>query len=119
MEKSKRKELMEEYKQIKTYMGVAQIKNEVNGKIFVCSFTNMKNKWLTTKMSLNTNMHVNAELQKDWNELGESAFSYTVLEEKDTEKVPDKKLEARAMEKEWIEKLQPFGEKGYNKPIKD
>lgn len=35
MDKNKRKELLEEYKQIKTYMGIIQITNKTNGKIYV------------------------------------------------------------------------------------
>ncbi len=53
MEKNKRKELLEEYRQIKTYMGVFQITNKLNGKIYVDSYPNLKNKWLTLQMQLN------------------------------------------------------------------
>jgi hypothetical protein len=38
MDKNKRNELQEEYKQIKTYMGVFQITNKLNGKIYVDSY---------------------------------------------------------------------------------
>ena len=119
MDKNRRKELAEQYSNMPVYMGVAQVKNEVNGKIYICSFTNMKNKWFTIKLSLDSNMHVNAELQEDWNRLGDEAFSYTILEEKPVDRVFDKKLEAGKMEREWAEKLQPFGDRGYNKPYKD
>jgi hypothetical protein len=40
--------MLEEYKQIKTYMGVIQITNKANGKIYVDSYPNLKNKWLSS-----------------------------------------------------------------------
>ncbi len=117
MDKSKRKELMEQYKQIKTYMGAIQIKNNVNGKIYIDAFPNLKNKWMSIQGQLEMGRHVNAQLQKDWKELGAAAFSYEVLEEIDTEKLSDVKWEVKQLEKKWMEKLQPFGDKGYNKPL--
>ncbi|MFB6362797.1 GIY-YIG nuclease family protein [Paenibacillus elgii] len=116
MDKSKRKELLEEFKQIKTYMGIIQITNKDNGKIFVDSYPNLKNKWMTIKMQLDMGRFANLELQKDWKELGAEAFTYEVLEEKKTDDVTDMKWELKMMEKPWLEKLQPYGDKGYNKP---
>lgn len=115
MDKKSRKELMEEFKQIKTYMGAVKITNNTNNRIFIAVYPNLKNKWLSLQGQLNTNMHVNSELQKDWNELGADAFTYEVLEEKETDKDTDVKWELKQLEKKWLEKLQPYGEKGYNK----
>ena len=119
MEKSKRKELIEFYKQMDTMMGVYQIRNNMNDKIFISSFANLKNKWLTIKMQLNMGRHPNAELQEDWNELGEDAFSYSVLEESKQEADMDVKWELQQMEKAWLAKLDPYDDKGYNKPPKE
>ena len=119
MEKSKRKELIESYKQMDTMMGVYQIKNNVNGRIFISSFANLKNKWLTIKMQLDMGRHPNSELQQDWNELGEEAFSYSVLENKKQESDMDFKWELQQMEKAWLDKLEPYNDKGYNKPPKE
>lgn len=116
MDKSKRKELLEEFKQIKTYMGVIQITNKVSGKIYVDSYPNLKNKWMTIKMQLDMGRFANLELQKDWKELGAEAFTYEVLEEQKTDDVTDMKWELKMMEKPWLEKLQPYGDRGYNKP---
>ncbi|MCP1311778.1 GIY-YIG nuclease family protein [Paenibacillus tyrfis] len=116
MDKSKRKELLEEFKQIKTYMGIIQITNKVNGKIFVDSYPNLKNKWMTIKMQLDMGRFANLELQKDWKEHGAEAFTYEVLEEQKTDDVTDMKWELKMMEKPWLEKLQPYGDRGYNKP---
>lgn len=118
MEKTKRKELLEQYKQIKTYMGVVQITNKTNRKIYVVSYPNLKNKWTSIQGQLNNKMHINSGLQKDWNEFGPDAFEYKVLEEKSTEDIIDVGWEHKQMEKAWLNKLQPFGDAGYNRPPK-
>ncbi|RXZ77566.1 GIY-YIG nuclease family protein [Paenibacillaceae bacterium] len=116
MDKNKRKELLEEFKEIKVYMGVAQIKNKVNGKIFIDSYSNLKNKWFTLQMQLDMGRFANAQLQKDWKEFGADAFTYEVLEQKEAGKVTDMRWELKRILKPWFEKLQPFEDSGYNKP---
>ncbi len=118
MDKNSRKELLAQYKQIKTYMGITQITNKASGKIYVAAYPNLKNKWLTLQMQLNAGGHVNSQLQRDWNELGPEFFKYQVLEEKETGEVTDMRWELKQMEKPWLEKLQPYGDRGYNKPPK-
>lgn len=119
MDKSKRKELQEAYKQMKTYMGVIQIRNKASGKIFVDSFPNLKNKWLTLKMQLDMGRFANAELQKDWKEQGGEDFAYEVLEQKEADEITDMRWELKQIKKPWLEKLQPYEDRGYNKlPIK-
>lgn len=115
MDKSKRKELLEEYKQIKTYMGVIRITNKVNGKIYVDSYPNLKNKWMTIQGQLNMGRFANLELQKDWKELGSEAFAFEVLEQKEANEITDMRWELKKIIKPWLEQLQPFGERGYNK----
>ncbi|MCY9530422.1 MULTISPECIES: GIY-YIG nuclease family protein [Paenibacillus] len=119
MDMNKRKELIEAYKQIKTYMGVVQIKNNTNGKIFIDSYPNLKNKWFTLQMQLDMGRFANAQLQKDWKEFGSDAFTYEVLEQKEADKVTDIRWEVKQIIKPWLEKLQPYGDKGYNKPPKE
>lgn len=119
MDKSRRKELQEQFKEIKTFMGITQITNTVNGKIFIDSHNNLKNKWFTLQMQLDMGRFANLELQKDWKEFGRDAFTYEVLDQKDTEKITDVKWELKMLEKQWLEKLQPYGDKGYNKPPRE
>ena len=97
-------------------MGVIQITNNVNGKIYVDAYPNLKNKWLSIQGQLVMGRYVNSKLQKDWIELGPKAFTYEVLEEKEVDEATDKRWELGQMEKQWLEKLQPYGDKGYNKP---
>ena len=119
MDKQRKKELLEQAKQEKKFMGIVQFENLINGKIFLDASPNLRNQGFSMKAQLNMGMHPNKELQKDWTELGEAAFSYQVLEKKDHEKVEDLKWEMKQMLKIWLEKLQPYGEKGYNKPPRD
>lgn len=115
MDKQNRKELLEKFKQIKDYMGVIKITNKGSGKIFVEAYPNLKNKWLTMQSQLNEGRHPNSLLQKDWNELGPDAFTYEVLEQKESGEITDMKWELKQIRKPWLIKLQPYGEKGYNK----
>lgn len=115
MDKKSRKELLEKYKQIKTYMGVIKITNNVNGKIYITAFPNLKNQWINIQAQLDMGRHANSQLQKDWKELGAEAFTYEVLEEKEADEVLDKRWELKQMEKSWLEKLQPYGDRGYNR----
>jgi threonine synthase len=115
-----RKELKEEYKQMKFKMGVFQIKNCANGKVFSGHSTDLTAIWHAQKMQLNNGMHANSELQNDWRTFGADNFLYEILEEY---KQPDDSLqdinkELKALEEIIIETLQPFGEKGYNKRSK-
>jgi hypothetical protein len=115
VDKKSRKEMLEEYKQLKTYMGVIQITNNVNGKIYVAAFSNLKNKWFTIRGQLDMGRYANLQLQKEWKELGPEAFTYEVLEEKEADKITDMRWAVKQMEKQWLEKLQPYGDRGYNK----
>jgi hypothetical protein len=117
VDKSKRKELVEEYLQIKIYMGVVKITNRANRKIFLAGYPNLKNKWSTIQAQLNMGRFANLQLQKDWNEQGADAFAFEVMEQKDAGEIKDMRWEQKQLLKKWLEQLQPFGERGYNKPL--
>ncbi|MFC5407082.1 GIY-YIG nuclease family protein [Cohnella soli] len=115
MDKNRRKELQEAYKEIKIYMGVIQIKNVTNGKIYLASYPNLKNKWLMIQAQLDMGRFANLELQKDWKELGAGAFEYEVLEQKVIDDITDMKWELKVVLKPWLERLRPYEDKGYNR----
>jgi len=71
-----RKELKEEFKQIKYKMGVFQIRNTVTGKIYIGSSLDLKAIWHAQKLQLDMGMHQNSDLQKDWKEYGPESFIY-------------------------------------------
>jgi hypothetical protein len=115
-----RKELKEEYKLMKFKMGVFQIKNNRNGKIFIGSSLDLTAIWHAQKLQLDMGMHQNRDLQKDWTEYGQENFNYEILEEiHETEDKPqDYKKEIKALEEMIIEELQPFENRGYNRKSK-
>ncbi len=111
-----RKELKEEYKQMKFPMGVFQIRNLVSGKIYIGSSLDLNAAWRSQKFQLNAGSHLVEQLQKDWNQLGADNFVYEVLDEvkPDDSKNLDYNKEVKALEILIIESLQPFDNKGYN-----
>ena len=116
MDRQRKKELAEQYKQIKVYMGVYRLTNTGSGRMLVASSPNLKNREFSLRAQLDMGRHQNAQLQKEWNEQGGALFAYEVLEQKEAKKDTDARWETKQLEKQWLEKLQPFGERGYNKP---
>jgi len=111
------KEMKDEYKFYKYPKGVYQIKNKKNGKILIGSSTDLKAIWNRQRVQLNFGNHPNKELQNEWNEYGEESFEYeivTKIKEKDGEE-KDYRKEVKELEELYIEEMQPFDEKGYNK----
>lgn len=114
-----RKELIDEYKQIKFRMGVFQIRNTANGKIFVERSENLDKVWNRHLAQLRFGGHPNPALQKEWNVFGEDKFVFEVLSEIEQQEgdTTDPKKELQLLEKMFIEELQPFEDKGYhNRP---
>lgn len=115
MEKDKRKALMEAYKQIKVYMGVYQLRNTTNGKLFIGATPNLKSRELTLRMQLDGGKHMNAALQSEWRQYGPDTFVYEVLEQVEVKEDTDVKHELRALEAKWKKALRPYGEGGYHR----
>jgi len=97
-------------------MGVFQLKNKTNGKILVDGSLNMPAKWNRHLTTLKFGSHKNKNLQQDWNQLGADAFEYSILSEIAFENATvDYSKEVEILKELFLEELQPFGEKGYNK----
>ena len=112
---NRRKELIRQYKEMKIEAGVYQIKNTKNQKVFVVSTPNLKT--MNGKpMMLCGGVHKNKKLQEEWDKFGEAAFVFEVLEvlKEKEEAYFDKTGELKELEKKWLEKIQPYGERGYN-----
>ena len=105
-----RKELKEEYKQMKFQIGVFQIKNKLNGKSFVGSSLDLKAIWNAQRFQLNYGMHQNSELQKDWKELGADNFVYEIIDEikQNDENAVDYRKEVKILETMIVEELKPY-----------
>lgn len=111
-----KKELKEAYKQLKFRMGVFQIRNVVNGKIYIESSVNLDAIWNRHRTELNFRGHRNATLQKEWTEFGEENYRFEILSEIEPREgeTTDYKKELTLLEKMYIEELQPYEEKGYH-----
>ncbi|HTX18543.1 MAG TPA: DUF2087 domain-containing protein [Bacteroidota bacterium] len=112
-----RQEIKREYKERKKPSGVFQVKNLANGKVLLGSSLNLEGPLNSHKFMLANGGHRNEELQKDWNTFGPEKFVFEILEVVKVKDDPNFNLEDELtlIEQIWIEKLQPFGEKGYNK----
>jgi len=97
-------------------MGVFQIRNTISDKVFVDSSTNVPGKINRHKFALNAGSHISKKLQADWNELGAETFEFDTLEpvEPRDDQNYDYADDLKVLEDIWLEKLDPFGERGYN-----
>ena len=111
-----KKELEKNYKQTLTPMGVYQIKNLVNGKIFIGSAKNIPGRINRHKFELKFGSEGIKDLLNDYRQYGEENFSFEILDQLKPKDDPlyDYTEDIKVLEELWIEKLQPFGEKGYN-----
>ena len=115
-----RKEIHLEYKERVKPSGVFQIKNKANNKVLLGSSLNLEGPLNKHRFMLRVNSHPNKELQKDWNQLGPDQFSFEILETLQIKYHPNFNLkdELALLEEIWLERLQPFEERGYNASAK-
>lgn len=87
--------------------GIYKITCTANKKIYIGSTIDLQRRQYEHFTKLRLNKHINTILQNAWNKYGESAFTFEVLEI-----VLPMSLTAR--EQYWLNKLKPFGKKGFN-----
>ncbi|WP_071392874.1 GIY-YIG nuclease family protein [Bacillus tuaregi] len=112
----RKKALKQQFKETAVTAGVYQIKNTINQKILVGSTKNVK-MLNGIQFMLETNSYTtNKELQKEWNEYGKDAFEIEILEtlKKKDEPYFNEREALAELEEQWLEKLKPYGERGYN-----
>ena len=111
-----RKEMIRNYKERRKPAGVFQIKNVANGKVLLGSSLNLEGPLNSHRFMLTTGSHRNKALQNEWNAYGEKNFVFEILETVKVTDDPNFNLndELTLLEEIWLERLQPFGEKGYN-----
>ncbi|MGF7049445.1 hypothetical protein J2T13_003956 [Paenibacillus sp. DS2015] len=132
MDHQRRKELVTEYQQRPRHLGIYQIHNVINGKKWINSSSNLYGALNKEKFLLNMGMHSVLELQKEWKEYGEDAFKLEILDEIKLEEgeslmgmvpinVPvnhpsykKHRDKLQVMQQMWMDKLQPYGDKGYH-----
>lgn len=109
-------DMKREYKERKKPAGIFQVKNIANGKVLLGSSLNLEGPLNGHKFMLIIGRHRNEALQKEWNEYGVDKFIFEILEVVKVKDDPNFNLndELTLLEQIWLEKLQPFGERGYN-----
>ena len=97
-------------------MGVFLIRNNINDRIFLGVSLNLPGIINRHKFQLQNGVHASKSLQADWNKFGSNSFSFEIVDELTARSDPgiDYKQELELLEKLWLEKLQPFDERGYN-----
>ena len=116
MKVKSRQDIKREYKERKKPAGVFQVKNTANGKVLLGSSLNLEGPLNSHRFLLTIGQHRNKALQKDWDEYGPDNFVFEILETVKVKDDPDfnPAEELKLLEQTWLEKLQPFGERGYN-----
>jgi len=114
-----RRELKRQYKEARRPMGVYRILNRAEDKSFVSSSVNLPAIFNRMRMTLQSGLQLQyPQLQQDWNRLGAEAFEFEVLEELEPPSDSpawDPKEDLGALEELWLEKLEPYGQRGYNR----
>jgi len=115
-----RKAKIKEYKDTPCPMGIYQIKNKANGKILISSSLNLPAILNRCKAELRMGCYRDIVLQKEWKQFGPEMFEFKELEMYEPADDPryDPAEDLHVLEALWVEKLSPFGDKGYNKPPK-
>ena len=111
-----RHDLKQQYKMTPKAMGVYSIRNLVNGKRLVAVSRDLDKAYNSHQFQLKYGVHKNPALQADWNHDGEGNFVYEILERVSVDGRPgaDPSIELNRLEQEWLERLQPYDERGYN-----
>ncbi|PKL83411.1 MAG: hypothetical protein CVV24_05200 [Ignavibacteriae bacterium HGW-Ignavibacteriae-3] len=115
-----KKEFKRKYKETLPPMGIYQIKNLANGKIFIGNSKDLHGKSNSFRFQLDAGLHLNSELQKDYSKFGGENFTFEILDrlEPKVDLSFNYNDDLTTLEELWLEKMQPYGENGYNKQKK-
>lgn len=87
--------------------GIYKITCLDNGRFYVGSAVNFRNRCSAHKSHLINGTHRNKPLQNAWDRYGQDSFIFEIMEE-----VPKERL--LVAEQEYLDKMQPFERRGYN-----
>ena len=108
LDKTRKKELIEQYKLTKPQMGIFIIRCKMNNKCYLQTTQDLRGVMNGTLARLSGGFHPNDELQKEWKELGSENFTIEILErleyDKDEAKT-DYSEELVLLKMIWEEKL--------------
>jgi hypothetical protein len=116
----KKKELKRAYLSDHTPMGVYQIRNNSNEKVFIAAAMNLPGAINSNRFQLNAGSHPNKRLQSDWSRFGSDNFSFDILDELGATEGPDHDYRADLafLEEFWLDQAQPYEDRGYNEKRK-
>jgi hypothetical protein len=117
----RKSELKRAYRDNPPLAGVFVVTNRSNGKVFVGSGLNVQGVLNSQQAQLKWHSHMLRELQQDFDRLGADQFSFEVVDTLKPDPAAGVELrdELDALEALWLEKLQPYGDRGYNAPPRD
>jgi hypothetical protein len=120
MDKKRKKDLNQEYRRNHPPMGVYQIRNTANDKLFIGAALNVPGAINSSRLQLNAGSHPNKKLQSEWREFGGQSFTFEIVDELTAAEGPnhDYRTDLAFLEELWLEKSQPYGERGYNEKKK-
>jgi hypothetical protein len=97
---------------------VFRVHNTASDKSFVGSSRDLPAVLNRERFWLGQGNHPNRALQEDWNQLGPDAFVFETLDTLSPAKRSDSELaeDLAVLEQLWLEKLTPYGDRGYNTP---
>ena len=101
-------------------MGLYQIKHNVNGKVLIGSSKNLPAILNRFRAQLKIRSCRNIAPQDEWKQFGPEVFEFKELEVLKPLDAPtcDPTEDLHFLEEFWMEKLDPRGDRGYNKPPK-
>lgn len=105
-----------QYKENPPQAGVYKIANTANGKVFLGKAMNARGKLNGQKAQLRWGSHPHKTMQEDWNRFGAESFTFEVVDYLPPGVDPGQDMEKDLDElfRLWLDKLGPYGEKGYN-----
>ncbi|MGH9753184.1 MAG: GIY-YIG nuclease family protein [Blastocatellia bacterium] len=99
-------------------MGVYQIRNIVNERVLISAAVDLPGILNRHKFQLKMGNHPNGALQAEWNEFGAESFAFEILDEITPKEGRDHREELTFLEELWMDKTQPYGDRGYNEKKK-
>ncbi len=115
-----KRDLKMQYKNMKQPMGIYRITNKVNGRIFIGSSKTVDKVWNRISFQLQNRSYPQRELQEDYVRYGKDAIVFDVVDyltPREEEPDYDYTYDLKTLLDIWIEKLQPYGERGYNSKL--
>ena len=114
---AEKKELKRNYLRGRRPMGVFLIRNLTNEKVFLVASVELQGALNRAKFELEAGGHKNKELQSAWNDLGADRFAFEILDQMEPRADANEcKKDLASLKELWLEKLRPYGERGYNEP---